>query len=175
MFNQTKKTIEKIQLVIGTSLLALLMGASNHVNAADFTITFPDGVACQGFDLTVNIDFNDRRVYKEFTDENGQPVRIIGAGKGDDLEFVNELTGTTYSIAGNGSVDHTTLNPDGTQSVSTEGHYVFVIFSTDVWDPEGPSTIQYIGRVLYTVDENDVFYLEKFVGRTVDICDALTF
>ena len=119
-----------IKYVIGTSMLALAMGSVNQVNAADASFTLPAGLACLDFDLTLNIDFSDNRVNKEFTDKDGQVVRILSAGKGSDLEFVNDTTGATYSLRGNGSVSHTTINPDGTQTVSAEGQpsVVVVVF-----------------------------------------------
>lgn len=157
--------------LLGSAVLALGLGPVNQVNAADFSITLPAGLACE-FDLTVNIDFNDNRVFKEFTDKDGQVVRMISAGKGDDLEFVNTETGATYSIAGNGSVTKTTINHDGSTTNSATGHNVIILFPTD--QPPGPTTTQYIGRVVYTIDTNDVFTLQKVSGRQVDICAALS-
>lgn len=157
--------------VIGTTMLALALGFANQVNAADVSFTLPSGLACD-FDLTVNIDFSDNRVNKEFTDKDGQVVRILSAGKGDDLEFINDETGATYSIAGNGSVTHTTINHDGSTTNSATGHNVIILFPTD--EPPGPTTTQYIGRVVYTVDTNEVFTLQKVSGRSIDICAALS-
>ena len=164
-----KKTIN---LIIGTSMLAIAMGSASQVNAADVTLTIPAGLACLNFDLTINIDVNDKRVYREFTDKDGQTVRIIDAGKGNDLEFVNDATGATFALQGNGSVSHTTVNPDGTYTVSAEGHNVIILFPTD--EPPGPSTIQYVGRVVYTVDVDGTFTLEKVTGTSTDICAALS-
>lgn len=157
--------------VLRTSMLALAIGAVNQVNAADVSITLPAGLACE-FDLTVNIDFNDNRVYKEWVDENGLPVRMLSAGKGDDLEFINAETGASYPIAGNGSVTHTTINADGSSTNKATGHNVIVLFPTD--QPPGPSTIQYVGQIVYTIDTNGVFTLQKQKGRTIDICAALS-
>jgi hypothetical protein len=161
-----------INSAIYTSMLALAMGSANQVNAADATVTLPAGLACLNFDLTINIDFSDHRVNKTFTDENGMPVRMLSAGKGDDLEFVNEATGATFSIKGNGSVSHTTINPDGSTTNSAEGHNVIILFPTD--EPPGPTTKQYVGRVVYTATADGVFTLQKVSGRTTDICAALS-
>lgn len=162
---------QTIKSTIATSMLALAIG-STQVSAADVTLTLPAGLACLNFDLTINIDVNDKRVYREFTDKDGLTVRIIDAGKGNDLEFVNDATGATFALQGNGSVSHTTVNPDGTSTVSAEGHNVIILFPTDV--PPGPTTTQYVGRVVYEVDTDGVFTLQEVRGRTVDICAALS-
>jgi hypothetical protein len=160
-----------IKSAICTSMLALALGSANQVNAADATVTIPAGDACMDFDLIINIDFSDHQVFKEWTDENGNPVRMLTAGKGWDLEFVNGLTGATFSLKGNGSVSHTTLNPDGSSTVSAEGHNVLILFPTDF---PGPSAKQYVGRVVYTVDPTGVWTLQNVRGRTTDICAALS-
>ena len=36
-----------------------------------------------------------------------------------------------------------------------------------------PSTTQYVGRIVYTVDESGVFTLVSTSGRSTDICAAL--
>ena len=168
-----EETMNKtIKSAIATPMLALALGSANHVNAADASFTLPAGLACLGFDLTININFSDHQVFKEWTDENGMPVRLLTAGKGNDLEFVNEDTGTTFSIMGNGSVSHTTINHDGSSTTSAEGHNVIILFPTD--EPPGPTTIQYVGRVVYTVDADATFILQNVVGRSTDICAALS-
>jgi hypothetical protein len=156
-----------------TSILAIALGFVNPVNADHYTVTFPAGSACSDFDLTVNIDTNDRQVYKEFTDKNGSTVRVITAGKGNDLEFVNGTTGATFSLKANGSVSHTIINPDGTSTVSSEGHNVIILFPTD--EPPGPTTTLYVGRITYTVvDATQHFTLQNVSGNSTDICAALS-
>lgn len=162
-----------VTTIIGTSMLAIVMGPVKQVNAADFSVTLPKGMACPDFDLTLNIDLNDNRVYKEFTDKDGNIVRVIEAGKGNELEFVNDTTGATFEIRGNGSVSHTTLNPDETQTVSATGHNVIILFPTDY--PPGPTTTQYVGRVVYTIDSGGVWTLQDVRGESTDICDALLY
>ena len=77
---------------------------------------------------------------------------MLTAGKGADLEFVNTATDATFSLMGNGSVSHTTYNLDGSSTVSAEGHNVLILFDNDLPPGVGPSTKQYVGRVVYTVD-----------------------
>jgi hypothetical protein len=162
-----------IKSTIFTSMLAIALGLVNPATAADYSFTLPAGWACSGFDLTVNIDVSDHQVYKEWTDENGYPVRIISAGKGNALQFVNETTGATFSLKANGSVSHTTINPDGTSTVSSEGHNVIILFPTD--EPPGPTTTLYLGRITYTViDATQHFTLQDVSGNSTDICAALS-
>jgi hypothetical protein len=161
-----------IKSTVWTSMLAIALGFANPVNATDYTLTLPAGQACSGFDLIVNIDFSDHQVYKEWTDENGLPVRILTAGKGNDLEFVNGTTGATFSLKANGSVSHTTINADGTSTVSSEGHNVIILFPTD--EPPGPTTTLYVGRVVYTADASSNFTLQDVRGKLTDICAALS-
>ena len=164
--------MKPIKSAIGTAMLAFALGPGSQVNAADATITLPAGLACLDFDLTINIDFNDKRVFKQWVDEFGNPVRILEAGKGNDLEFVNEETGATFSLKANGSVSHTTINPDGTSTTKATGHNVIILFPTD--EPPGPTTTQYVGNVIYTVDSNEVWTLQKVTGKSTDICAALS-
>ena len=137
-----KRTIKS---AIATSMLALTLGSTSQVSAD--VITLPAGWACD-FDLTIETTPSDHYVVKEWTDEYDNPVRMLTAGRGADLKFINEYTDANLSLMGNGSVSHTTYNPDGSQTVSAEGHNVLVFFPTDV---PGPSVTQYVGRVVYTV------------------------
>lgn len=161
-----KRTIKS---AICTFMLALALGSANQVNADVFTI--PAGGACD-FELTIEITPSDHYVVKEWTDEIGNPVRMLTAGRGADLEFTNEETDATLSLMGNGSVSHTTLNLDRSSTVSATGHNVLILFPSDF--PAGPSTKQYVGRVVYTVDELGTWTLQDVRGRTTDICAALS-
>jgi hypothetical protein len=111
-------------------------------------------------------------VDKEWTDAYGTVVRTISAGKGNDLLFVNEDTGATLATKANGSVEQTTFNSDGSQTHAATGHNVIILFPTD--NPPGPSTILYVGRVVYTVDPMGNFDVEKVSGTSTDICAALS-
>jgi hypothetical protein len=136
-------------------------------------IVLPAGVACPTFDLRIEITSNPNRPEpKEFRDKNGNLVRVIDVGRGNKLVFTNLSTGQTLSLRPNGSGSITRVNPDGTLTVSNTGHNVLVLFPTDV--PAGPSTILYVGRLVYTVDANAVFTVQTVRGTTMDICGALT-
>lgn len=153
-------------------LLLALLGSGMPAVAADFVLDLPAGQACQTFDLRVEITQNPHRVFREFFDKNGNPVRVLTAGKGSQLSFSNLTTGAILSLKANGSVERKALKPDGTQTWTTTGHNVLILFPTDV--PAGPSTTLYVGRVVFTVDGSEVFTLMSTSGKSMDICAALS-
>jgi hypothetical protein len=126
---------------------------------------------CPGFDVGITISGNSHRVTREFLDSAGNTVRIIDAGKGNDLTFINQNTGTTVVTKANGAVSQTVINPDGTSKVTSEGHNVFILFPGE---PGGPATTLHVGRVVYTVDAAGVFTFISTSGRSRDICAELT-
>ena len=153
---------------------AMVLGSGSLATAAeppDQVIDLPAGLACDDFDLRVEIR-GGNQVFKEFTDQNGNVVRTLSAGKGSALLFINLSTDATFALKANGSVTHTTLHPDGSSTVALTGHNVLVLFPTDV--PAGPSTTLHEGRVVFTVDTNAVFTLQQVSGKTTDICAALS-
>lgn len=151
--------------------LALITVAGSAVPSVADTVDFPAGVACV-FDLRVDISPNPNRVSREFVDKNGNVVRKLTAGKGDTLAFTNLSTGAMLVLRPNGSVEHITVNPDGSNTEVTTGHDVLILFPTDV--PAGPSTTLYVGRLVFTIDPNEVFTLQSFTGTSTDICAALS-
>jgi hypothetical protein len=156
--------------VVVTLALVVVLGLVRPA-LADFFIELPAGVACS-FPLGIDFSGAEHRVNREFTDKNGNVVRLLSAGKGFLETFTNLDTGATVTFKTGGSVSHTTINPDGTQTVAATGHNVIILFPTDV--PAGPSTILYMGRVVYTVDLNGVFTLQQVTGKQTDICAALS-
>lgn len=154
--------------------LAIVLGAATFpaVAAPDLTIDLPQGLACPNFDLRVEITGNPSRVSKEFHDRAGKVVRTLTAGKGDALTLINLLTGSSISLRPNGAVQNTKFNSDGTQTVSSMGHNVLILFPGDV--PAGPTTTLYVGRFVYTVDTSGVFILQSSSGRSSDLCAALS-
>jgi hypothetical protein len=135
-------------------------------------IDLPAGLACADFDLRVETWNNPNRVFKEFTDKNGNVVRLPSAGKGNTLACTNLLTNETLTLKANGSVEHTAINPDGSQTVVDTEHNVVILFPTDV--PAGPTTMLYVGRVVFTIDTQSVFTLQSVSGNSTDICTALS-
>jgi len=161
---------------VAATLLTLVGSATQSMAAEptappDLVIDLPAGEACAGFDLRIEVWANPNRVFREFTDRNGNAVRQLSAGKGNTLVFTNLDTGAQLQLRPNGAVEHTVLNPDGTRLVTITGHNVLILFPTDV--PAGPSTTQYVGRVVFTIDTNGVFTLESVSGTSTDLCAAL--
>jgi hypothetical protein len=156
--------------VILTFTMVLGSGSPATADEPDTTFTFEAGAACADFDLLLEI--RGIQDVKKFTDQNGNVVRMLSAGKGSALSFTNLSTGATFSLKSNGSAIHTTVNPDGSSTVTDTGHNVLILFPTDV--PAGPSTTLYVGRVVFTIDTNGVFTLQQVSGKTTDICAALS-
>jgi len=149
---------------------ALGWAGTTTANAqADFTTSFPSGVACD-FELGLagsGANFHTR----EFFDKNGDRIRLITAGRGYALTFTNVDTSATFSTRSNGSVQHEAFNADGSSTIVSTGHSILILFPTDV--PAGPSTTLYIGRVVFTNDGNTNFVLLENNGTATDICAAL--
>ncbi|HEY8720177.1 hypothetical protein [Pengzhenrongella sp.] len=157
-------------------LAALLLATAPPASAADFVVDLPSGVACPGFAVRV-ASVGGNLQTREFTDEAGNVVRTIAAGKGATLTFTNlgplgTTPGKSVTLRPNGSVTRTATSPDGTVTYTSTGHNVLILFPTDV--PAGPTTTQYIGNYVFTVDPiSGVFTLLSTSGRSVDICAEL--
>jgi len=137
----------------------------------DETFDLAAGLACAGFDLRIEAWHAKNRVEKEFTDRNGNVVRLF-AGNGALLALTNLDSGESLIMRTGGSVVHITVR-DGTETWVNKGHNVVVFFPTDV--PAGPSTKLYVGELVYTVDlETGVFTLKSVTGTSTDICAALS-
>jgi hypothetical protein len=135
-------------------------------------LVLPQGEACQDFALGVSIR-GGNQVYREFFDRNGNVVRWLSAGKGNVQTFTNMTTGKELTIKTGGSVTHVTNNPDGTQTYTSTGQNVWILFPSDV--PAGPSTTLYLGKVVFLVDPSTFFsQLQTASAQQVDICAALS-
>lgn len=142
-----------------------------QAGCAEGALCLDSGIACS-FGLQIEFNGGEHRVSREFTDKNGNPVRFLNAGKGYALTFTNLDTGATLALQANGSILHTTYNADGSRTEVATGHNVIILFPTDT--PAGPSTVQYVGRVVYRVDPGEVFTLQEVRGKSTDICAALS-
>ena len=145
--------------------------AADPTGPPDFTVDFPAGLACSGFDLRIE-GWGGNRHFKEFTDKDGNVVRTLDAGTGSALRFTNLSTLETLSTKSNGAVAHRRYNPDGTYTETDTGHNLLILFPTDL--PAGPSTTLIVGRVVFTVDSAFNFTVEHISGRTTDICAAVS-
>jgi hypothetical protein len=140
------------------------------VPPADFAVDLPPGLACD-FPLRLEGSGGNRHL-REFTDENGNVVRSLDAGTGSALRFTNLANGETFSTKSNGAVSHISYNPDGSYTQTSTGHNILILFPTDF--PAGPSTTLIVGSVVFTVDLDEVFTLQKVSGKETDICNALS-
>jgi hypothetical protein len=163
--------------LIPAAVLAALTLTAVQPASADVLI-LPVGTACPDFNLGLASTGGNLHT-QEFKDKNGNVVRILTAGKGVVLTWTNYGTDPDHPVAGasvtirtDGSVTSTRINPDGTLTVTATGHNGLILFPTDV--PAGPTTTQYIGRIVYTIDPNTgVFTLLRTSGSTTDICAEL--
>ncbi|MHA7264458.1 hypothetical protein ACX80W_14765 [Arthrobacter sp. TMN-37] len=158
-----------LPLVSAAMFVATLFTTAQPAQA-DYSIKLPEG---QGCPFALQIDGTGGNLHvKDFYDKDGDKVRTIQAGKGVFLTYTNLDTGKSISFDTSGSVSKTTYNPDGTSTVRVSGHNGLIFFPSDV--PAGPTTTQYIGTVVYTVDAAGVFTLISTSGQAVDVCAALS-
>ena len=76
-------------------------------------------------------------------------VRILQTGKGYTLTYTNLVTMESVTIRPTGSIRRTVVNSNGTSTVTKTGTAGIISFPLDT--PPGPSTIQYYGRIVYTL------------------------
>ena len=167
MWSRTSKRMSAAAAVAVTTALAV----SAEAATAQERVVIPAGEACD-FELAIDIAGGDQRVERTFVDAAGNPVRLLSAGVGSQLTFTNLSTDATTALRANGAVTRTVYNPDGSQTVTTTGHNVLILFPSDV--PEGPSTTLHVGRVVFTIDTQGVFTVESTSGTATDICAALS-
>jgi hypothetical protein len=169
----TRSRFARLVCAAVLTLVAALGSASPSlaVDPPDAAFVLPDGFACSGFDLGVEIR-GSSQVSREFRDKNGNLVRTLSAGTGSELTFTNLSTNAQFVAKSNGSVLRSTHNPDGSRTEVATGHNVIILFPTD--RPAGPSTTLYVGQVAYTVAPGEVFTLQAVSGTSTDICAALS-
>lgn len=173
----TMKNRITLRLAPVAVLLAALLAPAAPA-AADTSFILPAGLGCDfnlGFEST-----GGNLQEKEFKDEDGNLVRVLSAGKGVVLTYTNygtdpdaPVAGKSVTIRTDGSVTSTRINPDGTQTVTATGHNGLILFPSDV--PAGPTTIHYIGKLVYNVDPaTGVFTFVSSKGQQRDICAELS-
>jgi hypothetical protein len=165
-------------MLLPALLVAALLSPASPAAAAD-PIFLPAGIGCPDFNLEV-ASSGGKLHEKLFTDEDGDPVRFLSAGKGVVLTYTNygpdqyfPVAGKSVTIRTDGSVTSIRYNADGTQTWTTTGHFGLVMYPTDV--PAGPSTTQYIGKLVFNVDPaNGIFTFVSSTGQARDICAELS-
>jgi hypothetical protein len=157
---------------------AALVAPAQSAAAEDVSFILPAGTGC---DFRLGVSWTGGNLQtKEFQDEDGDTVRLLVSGKGTVITYTNygykpgrnPAAVDSITIRTDGSVTETVTNPDGTQTVTATGHNGLILFPSDI--PEGPSTIHYIGKIVYTVDpDTGVFTLVSTSGQAIDVCAEL--
>lgn len=164
------------RLLPAAMLAALLLAAPQPATAVDFPPGDPTP-GCPTFDLVVSGKKGDQSV-KIFREKNGY-IRTVAGGNGfiltitavkrvpagDPLEF-----GTSVTVPTNGSVTHTSFNPDGTVTFTLTGQNVFIYFPTDVG---GARTILYTGKAVVKNSALGVSTFQSASGKQQNICDLV--
>lgn len=136
-----------------------------------FVIDFPAGMACS-FALRLESP-GTKTLTRTFYDKDGNVVRLLFAGLGQDLLFTNVDTGAQYATRANGSSQKVTPHADGSVTIVGTGHIVQFQFPGDT--PPGPSTTLYVGRVVVENDASGVTGSVDHRGaKPTDICAALS-
>jgi len=154
MYGSLKKRTAVALLASSALLVAPLAAAP--VAASD--LTFPAGVACD-FELAVDVGDGGPQNYRAFTDDAGQVLWWISAGRGNDLTFTNVSTGATLSLDATGAVSKAVNYPDGSSKLTMIGQNVLILFPSDV--PAGPSTTLQVGRVVVDIDAGGNFAFDE--------------
>ena len=125
-----KRTIVKVFTVVVGVVACISLLTVSKASAYDIAFEFLAPQACATVDLRIEITGSGTQVYKEFMDKDGNLIRTLAAGKGWDFLFINLSTAATFPLKGNGSVAHTSYNPDGTYTYTATGHNVIIFFPT---------------------------------------------
>lgn len=174
------KTSSITRVLAVSALAAAALAPAQPAMAAPEEQFFAPGVACPGFVLGF-LPTGGILHTQEFKDRNGNVVRILTAGKGtlntytnygDYRDPENPVVVKSVSIRTDGSVTSIKVNPDDTLTFTATGHFGLVMYPSDV--PAGPSTTQYIGRIVFNVDlVTGIFTLVSTTGSAVDVCAKL--
>ena len=159
----TKAVVKKLGIAVA------IVAASPAFAQPIPPFTIPAGIACE-FQLTLQgLDLGHIQV----RDQLGRAGMVITAGKAGALQFINDSTQANLTVPGKGAVSIRVPNGDGTDTLTLTGHWVIVWFPTD--NPVGPSTIQYLGRLVINVAPGEIFTLVSLNGQQLtDICAALS-
>ena len=161
---------KRMSLAAAVASTAALAASADAAVAAPFHLDFPAGMACRsGWRWTASAATSESTAHSKARRETGTDPF---GGRGFQLTFTNLSSNSTFALPANGAVMKTVINADGSETVTTTGHNVLILFPSDL--PAGPSTTLYVGRVVYTVDTNGVFTLVKTSGTNTDICAALS-
>lgn len=164
------------RLLPAAILATLILATPQPAMAADFGPSDPTP-GCPNFDIVVS-GTGGNQVTKVTREKNGY-VRTVTGGDGfiltftavkrvpvgDPLEF-----GTSVTVPTNGSVTHTSFNPDKTITFTLTGQNVFIYFPTDVG---GARTVLYTGKAVVKNSAEGISTFQSASGRQQNLCDLL--
>ena len=157
--------------------LAALAVAVSAANAA-FGQTLPAGLGCE-FGLVFEPLAAGHQFVRldRLVADHGRSGMLIVAGQFGRLKVSNESTGESLVLPGRGANLMVVNNADGTQTLTFTGYWVISWFPADT--PAGPSTIQYVGRLVVVnttmQDGSVVSVLQSVSGKEVlDVCATLS-
>ena len=174
-----------VPILLGAALFAAPQAATaspsnhKHTDKLSVTVTGPPadkhydlsaGLACPGFDLLVDLTKSQTST-KTFTTKYGVKVRSIEAGKGYIRTYTNKTTGKKVVFPSKHFSADTTFDKNGLGTVTSTGHFGLIMFPTDV--PAGPSTTEYVGRVVYTATPANDFTILSVRAKAIDVCAKL--
>ncbi len=163
--------------VLSACMMAAAMGFSAPGAAAppipiepDPVLDIPAGEAC---DFPLRLENSGSNYHlKAFVDKNDNLVRLLIAGKGSLMTLTNMDTEAAISLKAYGFSAQVTGFDGKTTTQTITGHVLVWLLPTDV--PAGPSTTLYVGRLVYTTDnDTNVSTIKSFNGKSTDICAAL--
>jgi hypothetical protein len=126
---------------------------------------------CKGFPLGVELTDSQAPI-KEFRNKKGEVVRTLEEGSGYKRVYTNLKTNKKVTFPSKFFSTDTTIHKDGSQTVTSTGRFGLILFETDV--PPGPSTTEYVGRVVYKIDTAGVFTVKKVDAKKTDVCALLS-
>jgi hypothetical protein len=142
--------------------------ADQHIVLPSEEIPFK---GCKGFPLGVDLTDSQTRT-KTFTDKKGEVVRTLEEGNGYKRVYTNLKTNKKVSFPSKFFSADTTFHKNGSQTVTSTGRFGLILFKTDV--PPGPSTTEYVGRVVYKIGTDGVFTIKKVDAKKTDVCALLS-
>jgi hypothetical protein len=167
--------------LVGVALLAVPQAATAAPGSDKVVVTvvgppddllpdpLPAGQACPDFDLKV-VGTNSQTHTVEYR-KNGKLVRTIESGMGYDLTYTNLNTGKSVVYKSDFLVTDSVYHGNGIRTVTSTGYFGIIMFPTD--RPPGPSTTQYVGRVVYKATQNNDFTIKSVRAQKTDVCAQL--
>jgi hypothetical protein len=108
---------------------------------------------------------------KEFTDAEGNLVRVLQSGTTSTERFTNLWTGATVTIRGAGYQMNQTFDDAGGSTATTNGQMLVTLGSQN---PDGPALTLYVGHLVRYFSNDATEQVTSFRGTSRDICAELS-